>query len=128
MLELTNSVISIDQNKFKNFESYSVTKTGATTNYGSVNSDLSLTVNSLHRLIVSRQDLRPISVLIKLHSLTRVTNAIDITSIDNVTNDLRFNVSYHFQSTTTNTRYILTTRTSESMPVLSLQSLYPAFN
>jgi NADH:ubiquinone oxidoreductase subunit C len=128
MLELTNSMISIDQNKFKNFESYSVAKTSHATNYGSANSGLSFTVNSLYRLIISRQDLRPISALIKLHSLTRVTNAIDITPVDNITNDLRFNVSYHFQSTTTNTRYILTTRTSESMPVLSLQSLYPAFN
>jgi NADH:ubiquinone oxidoreductase subunit C len=126
MLELINSVISVDQTK--NLEAYSVTKDSSATKYESVNSDLLFTINSLNRLIVSRQDLRPVAALIKLHSLTRVTNAIDITPIDNITNELRFNISYHFQSTTTNARYILTTRTSESMPVLSLQSLYPAFN
>lgn len=128
MLEILNSTISINKNKFNNFEAYSVVKDSMATKYGSVNSDLPFTVNYLYRLIISRQDLRPVAVLIKLHSLTRVTNAIDITPVDNITNDLRFNVSYHLQSTTTNTRYILTTRSSESTPVLSLQSLYPAFN
>lgn len=128
MLELINSTITIDQNKFKNFESYSVIKDSVATKYVSADSDLPFTVNYLYRLIVSRQDLRPMAALIKLHSLTRVTNAIDIIPIDNITNELRFNVSYHFQSVTTNTRYILTTRSSESIPVLSLQSLYPAFN
>lgn len=92
------------------------------------NSDTLQTSNYLHHIIVSRQDMRPITALLKLHSLTRVTNAIDITTLDNINYEQRFNVTYQFQSTTTNTRYTITTRSSESAPLLSLQSLYPAFN
>jgi NADH dehydrogenase (ubiquinone) Fe-S protein 3 len=66
--------------------------------------------------------------MLKLHSLTRVSTAIDITVIDNISQELRFNLSYHLLSITTNTRCSISTRASESKPILSLQSLYPAFN
>jgi len=81
-----------------------------------------------HRVSVARQDLRPLAAMLKLHSLTRASSAVDITVIDNISQELRFNLSYHLLSITTNTRYTISTRTSESKPILSLQSLYPAFN
>lgn len=85
-------------------------------------------VSAYNKVIVVRQDVRSLIAVLKLHSLTRINNAIDITVIDNINFELRFSVSYHLQSITTNTRCTVTTRTSESRPLLSIQSLYPAFN
>lgn len=79
-------------------------------------------------VITSRQDMRTVAVFLKLNSLCRVTNAIDLTIVDSISNEYRFNINYQFQSTTTNTRWTLSTWTSEALPLLSMQSLYPAFN
>jgi NADH:ubiquinone oxidoreductase subunit C len=80
------------------------------------------------KIIVARQDLRPIAAILKLHSLTRFMNAIDAMIVDNINFDLRFGLNYQLLSTTTNSRCVITTRVSESVSLLSLQSLYPAFN
>lgn len=80
------------------------------------------------RIYAARHDLRPLTAMLKLHSLVRASMAVDITTIDNISQELRFSLSYHLLSPTTNTRYSISTRASESKPVLSLQSLYPAFN
>ena len=79
-------------------------------------------------IIHYRSDLQSIAIFCKLHSLVRGNNAIDATVVDNINDELRFNVIYLLQSTTTNTRYALITWGSEVKPVLSLQSLFPAFN
>jgi hypothetical protein len=54
--------------------------------------------------VAPRQDLRTFAAFLKLNSLTRVTNAIDIAVVDSISNELRFNVNYQLQSTTTNIR------------------------
>lgn len=79
-------------------------------------------------VVVSRQEIRSFVVFLKLNSLLRVTNAIDITVVDNISKELRFSVNYQLQSTTNNARWNITTWASETKPLLSLQMLYPAFN
>jgi NADH:ubiquinone oxidoreductase subunit C len=101
----------------------------ATTNNISENINIDeLVPTQLTYIITNRHDLRPISAFLKLHSLSKMTNAIDITVVDHINAELRFNVNYQFQSTVTNSRYVLSTWISESTPLLSLQSIYPAFN
>lgn len=81
-----------------------------------------------HYAVVSRQEIRSFVVFLKLNSLLRVTNAIDITVVDNINKELRFSVNYQFQSINNNTRWNITTWASEITPLLSLQVMYPAFN
>lgn len=127
MKVLTNLINPPLTFKNLNITVYSVSNKNNVSNL-ELHSDTLPTINWFHRIIVSRQDIRPITALLKLHSFTRVTNAIDITVLDNINCEQRFNVTYWFQSTTTNTRFAITTRSSELAPLLSLQSLYPAFN
>lgn len=84
--------------------------------------------NSIYYIINSRQDLKTTTAFLKMHSLTRVTNAVDITVVDKINNEFRFNVNYQFLSPTINTRFIVSTWVSESTSLLSLQTIYPAFN
>jgi NADH-quinone oxidoreductase subunit C len=79
-------------------------------------------------VITPRQELRSLAAFLKLNSLSRVTNAIDISIVDSISNELRFNINYQLQSSTTNTRWVLSTWVSETKSLLSLQTLYPAFN
>lgn len=79
-------------------------------------------------IVVSRQEIRSFLAFLKLNSLLRVTNAIDITVIDNINKELRFNVTYQFQSVTCNSRWNISTWVSETKPLLSLQTIFPAFN
>jgi NADH:ubiquinone oxidoreductase subunit C len=55
-------------------------------------------------VVVSRQEIRAVAAFLKLNSLLRVSNAIDITVVDNINKELRFNVTYQFQSITSNNR------------------------
>jgi NADH:ubiquinone oxidoreductase subunit C len=87
-----------------------------------------LNQDSLFYLINSRQDLKVTAAFLKMHSLTRATNAVDITVIDRINSELRFNINYQFLSTTINTRFVLSTHISESTSLVSLQTIYPAFN
>ena len=93
-----------------------------------LNSEESSIDKTKYNIVVPKQEMRQIAAFLKMHSLTRVTNAIDISVVDRINSDLRFNINYHLQSLTTNTRYSLLTWTDESTAILSLQILYPAFN
>ena len=84
--------------------------------------------NSIYYVINSRQDLKTTTAFLKMHSLTRVTNAIDITVVDKINYEFRFNVNYQFLSPVINTRFVVSTWVSESTSLLSLQTIYPAFN
>ena len=84
--------------------------------------------SSSYKVLVLRQEIRQVASFLKLHSLTRVLSAIDISVVDRINNKLRFNITYHLQSITTNSRYSLITWVSESDALLSLQVIYPAFN
>jgi len=72
--------------------------------------------------------MQSLALFCKLHSLIRSSNAIDATVIDRINSDLRFNVIYLTQSVITNSRLTLMTWGSETKPILSLQSIFPAFN
>ena len=65
--------------------------------------------SSNYKVLVLRQEIRQVASFLKLHSLTRVSNAIDISVVDRINNKLRFNITYHLQSITTNSRYSLIT-------------------
>jgi NADH:ubiquinone oxidoreductase subunit C len=54
--------------------------------------------------VISRQEIRSFTAFLKLNSLLRVTNAIDITVVDNINKELRFSVNYQFQSVNNNAR------------------------
>jgi NADH:ubiquinone oxidoreductase subunit C len=79
-------------------------------------------------IISSRQDLKILAAFLKMHSLSRVSCAIDITVVDKINSELRFNINYQLLSTLINTRIIISTFVSEDGSVISLQSLYKAFN
>jgi NADH-quinone oxidoreductase subunit C len=79
-------------------------------------------------VVVSRQEIRSFMAFLKLHSLARVSNAVDLTVVDHINKELRFNVTYQFQSISSNSRWNITTWVSETKPLLSLQTMYPAFN
>lgn len=79
-------------------------------------------------VVVSRQEIRAFVAFLKLNSLLRVSNAVDITVVDNINKELRFSVTYQFQSFALNKRWNITTWISETKPLLSLQTMYPAFN
>jgi len=87
-----------------------------------------LTANSIYYIINSRQDLKTTAAFLKMHSLTRATNAVDITVVDKINNEFRFNINYQLLSSIINTRFIISTHVSESTSLLSLQTIYPAFN
>lgn len=63
-----------------------------------------LSVSANTYVIAPRQELRMVAAFLKLNSLIRANNAIDITAVDNLNNELRFNINYQLQSITTNTR------------------------
>ena len=65
--------------------------------------------SSSYKVLVLRQEIRQVASFLKLHSLTRVLSAIDISVVDRINNKLRFNITYHLQSITTNSRYSLIT-------------------
>jgi hypothetical protein len=60
-------------------------------------------------LVYYRDDLLSMALFLKLHSLLRVTNAVDATVVDYIHYPLRFNLLYILQSHLTNSRYILST-------------------
>jgi|GEM_PF-5374719 hypothetical protein len=61
------------------------------------------------RGICYRQDSQFVMAFLKMHSLVRATNAVDVTVVDRIEFDLRFNVIYHVQSVLLNLRYEIIT-------------------
>ena len=55
-------------------------------------------------VVISKQEIRSFVAFLKLNSLLRISNAIDITVVDNVNKELRFNITYQLQSITSNSR------------------------
>lgn len=87
-----------------------------------------LNQNTVYYIISCRSNIKSLASFLKLNSLLRVCNSIDITVVDKINNNLRFNVNYQLLSVVTNTRYILSTFVSESHSIISLQTLYQSFN
>lgn len=55
-------------------------------------------------VLTPRQELRTVAAFIKMHSLLRASNAVDLTIVDNISHESRFNINYQFQSIVTNSR------------------------
>jgi NADH:ubiquinone oxidoreductase subunit C len=62
-----------------------------------------------YKVIILKHEIRQVALFLKLHSLVRALNAIDISVVDRVENKIRFSITYHLQSFVTNTRYSITT-------------------
>lgn len=87
-----------------------------------------LNQNAIYYIVVCRFNIKSLASFIKLNSITKATSAIDITVVDKINNNLRFNINYQLLSPLTNTRYVLSTFVSESQSILSLQTIYQSFN
>jgi NADH:ubiquinone oxidoreductase subunit C len=75
---------------------------------------------AVYQVVSPKQIIRQLGIFLKLHSLIRANNAIDIIGIDQIDKELRFLVSYQLQSIKMNIRYnILTRISSEKLSLLS---------
>jgi len=74
--------------------------------YTEYNKDKPLLASQMANMyvVVSKQEIRSFMAFLKLNSLLRISNAIDITVVDNVNKELRFNITYQLQSITSNSR------------------------
>lgn len=79
-------------------------------------------------ILCYRQDVLSILSFLKLHSLTRALNVIDLCVVDYLNKNLRFKVSYYIQSLSTNSKYAITIWTSETKSIISVHNIFPAFN
>ena len=84
--------------------------------------------SSICSIAVFRQNAIKVATYIKLNSQLNYNMAIDAFSADNIENEFRFTVSYLFQSTSQNSGIRLVFKTNTSLALLSLQSVFPAFN
>ena len=75
-----------------------------------------------------RQHCTELALFFKLHSGFVADTGVDCYAVDNVANQYRFTVSYIFQSSVANYSFTLLTKTTEVLPLISLQSVFPAFN
>jgi len=86
------------------------------------NNDTSLTVISY------RQTTLELGTYLKLSSVFKINSPIDCHVIDRVEDKFRFTVVYNLQSFNNNTRLQIVTKTNDLLPLVSLQSIFPAFN
>lgn len=80
------------------------------------------------KIITHRVSIIEISLILKLSSVYRLNNPIDVFAVDNLSNLNRFTLFYIIQSPSNNISVHLITKTSGGLPLLSVQSLFPAFN
>ena len=79
-------------------------------------------------IISHKTNLLDTSTFLKMHSLIKAINPIDIVVIDNIKGNNRFNIIYVIQSVSINNRFIISTYTNEISPIISIQNLFSAFN
>ena len=75
-----------------------------------------------------RQSLPALAVYLKLSTAFGANNPIDCYATDRIDAKFRFTVIYTIQSTGKNNAVQLVTKTNGTLPLLSLQDIYPAFN
>lgn len=88
----------------------------------------SYTNKSSVSFIVYRQHTHELANFLKLHSSFVVDMAIDCLAVDSLESKYRFTVSYMLQSSQGNFNYSIITKTNEIFALISLQSVFPAFN
>ena len=79
-------------------------------------------------LATFRQNTLEISTYFKLSSVWVIDNAVDAFVIDRLENEFRFTVVYQLQSTIFNYSLRLITKSKDGFALISLQSVFPAFN
>ncbi len=75
-----------------------------------------------------RQTTLELATYMKLSSVFKMNSPIDCHVVDRIEDKFRFTVIYNVQSFNNNTRLQITTKTNDLLPLVSLQSIYPAFN
>jgi len=75
-----------------------------------------------------RQSLPALATYLKLSSAFNANNPIDCYATDRIDAKFRFTVVYTVQSIGKNNVVQLVTKTNGTLPLLSLQDIYPAFN
>ena len=93
-----------------------------------INSFYDINEFSTCSISVYRQNLVKIATFIKLNSYVECNMAIDAFVVDNAENEFRFTVIYLLQSTSQNHSIRVITKTNSYLAILSIQSIYSAFN
>lgn len=75
-----------------------------------------------------RQATLELATYLKLSSVFKANSPIDCHVVDRIEDKFRFTVIYNVQSFNSNTRMQIITKTNDVLPLISLQSVYPAFN
>jgi NADH-quinone oxidoreductase subunit C len=84
--------------------------------------------SSTYHITTYRQTILEAATILKLSSILNCNIAIDALVIDNVNHEYRFTVIYLLQSSVGNVVYRLSTKVTDFMSLLSLQSIFPGFN
>lgn len=84
--------------------------------------------SNLLTFISYRQHSVELATFLKLHSSCLVDTAIDCVAIDSLNSKYRFTITYMLHSSLGNIAYNIITKTNDIFPLISLQSIYPAFN
>jgi len=79
-------------------------------------------------LAAYRQTTVELATYIKLSSIFKATNPLDCYVIDAIESKYRFTVIYTIQSVAQNILLRIVTKTNDTRPLISLQSIYPSFN
>jgi NADH:ubiquinone oxidoreductase subunit C len=69
-----------------------------------------------------------LATYLKLSPLFKADNPVDCHVVDRIEDEFRFTVIYNIQSFKGNVRFQIVTKTNDLLPLMSLQSVYPAFN
>ena len=105
-------------------------------NYTLIQNIKGVTINSyfdIHEFknihfIVYRPTVVEILTFLKLSSIFRLNNAIDIQAIDQINSEFRFTLIYKLQSTFGNYSANIVTKATDILALASAQSVFPAFN
>ena len=85
-------------------------------------------IDTTINIITYRQTTLEVATYLKLSSLFKMNSPIDCHVVDRIDDKFRFNVIYNLQSFNNNARVQLITKTNDLLPLISLQSIYPAYN
>ena len=78
--------------------------------------------------VTYRQTMLELGTYLKLSSVFKANSPIDCHVVDSIEDRFRFTIIYNIQSFSNNSRLQLVSTTDTVLPLVSLQSLYPAFN
>lgn len=84
--------------------------------------------DSSNNFVVYRQHAQELATFLKLHSACSVDTAVDCFATDSLESKFRFTITYALQSSQGNSSYSIITRTTETLALMSLQAVFPAFN